>query len=180
MVLEYDAVPEIKVIGKVNHGSYVNMHDISKRIYSPDGISATIHTSGGGNLEPLVLVEDSRIKPKGRIRKYTELETWRIMDIPDEHFNKAKNVLNENFYNGKNRSSSQLRKQAGNGIAIGVLEHIFRQMLPAKTHYIKCGKQVFELSELAEKCNLPYNLVERRYNLGWSAGEIIMGIKCLD
>lgn len=40
-------------------GKYENMHDISRRVYSADGIAPTMHTCGGGNLEPKI-VEPNR------------------------------------------------------------------------------------------------------------------------
>ena len=35
----------------------LKINDIARRVYSPDGISPTIHTCGGGNTEPKILVE---------------------------------------------------------------------------------------------------------------------------
>jgi len=117
-------LPEIQVVGRVNHGAYANLHDIARRVYSENGISPTMHTCGGGNLEPLVYIEAEQ-----RIRKITERESWRLMGISDEDYDKAKSALNQTYYNGRDRSSSQLRKQSGNGLCISVLAEIFRQML---------------------------------------------------
>lgn len=64
-----------------------------------------------------------------RIRKLTPLEAWRLMGFDDEDFEKAKNALNEKFYKGKDKSSSQLYKQAGNSIVVNVLEKIFKNLL---------------------------------------------------
>ena len=47
-----------------------------------------------------------------RIRKLTPKECWRLMGFDDEDFEKARNALNEKFYKGKDKSSSQLYKQA--------------------------------------------------------------------
>ena len=52
---------------------------------------------------------------KYRIRRLTPRETWRLMDFTDEQFDKAKNA---------GLSNSQLYKQAGNSIVVGVLEQI--------------------------------------------------------
>lgn len=38
----------------------INGYDILKRVYSPDGIAPTIHTCGGGNTEPKVLIEEAK------------------------------------------------------------------------------------------------------------------------
>jgi len=42
-------------IGKLTNGVYAKMHDSSRRVYSTDGLSPTINTVGGGNLEPKIL-----------------------------------------------------------------------------------------------------------------------------
>lgn len=62
---------------------------------------------------------DNFIKINGNIRKLTPLECWRLMGIKYKYFDKVKNHLSE----------TQLYKQAGNGIVIDVLEHIFKQMI---------------------------------------------------
>lgn len=54
-----------------------------------------------------------------RIRKLTPKECWRLMDFDDEDYEKAAEVV----------SDTQLYKQAGNSIVVGVLEAIFREML---------------------------------------------------
>lgn len=43
------------VAGILSDEHYIRMHDLSRRVYSPDGIAPTIHTSGGGNQEPKVI-----------------------------------------------------------------------------------------------------------------------------
>lgn len=52
-----------------------------------------------------------------RIRKLTPREAFRLMDISDSDFNKAK---------ASGMSDTQLYKQAGNGIVVSVVEHILR------------------------------------------------------
>ena len=52
------------------------------------------------------------------------------MGFDDEDFYKTKKLLNKTFYNGKDRSNSQLYKQAGNSICVPVLEKIFKNLLP--------------------------------------------------
>jgi DNA (cytosine-5)-methyltransferase 1 len=52
------------------------------------------------------------LKENFRIRKLTAKETWRLMSFADEDFEKAKNALNNTYYKGKDKSSSQLYKQA--------------------------------------------------------------------
>lgn len=58
------------------------------------------------------------MKNELRIRKLTPKECWRLMDFDDECYEKASKV----------NSSTQLYKQAGNSIVVGVLEAIFREL----------------------------------------------------
>ena len=64
----------------------------------------------------------------GRIRKITPKESFRLMGFKDESFERARKALNDTYYNGKDRSGSQLYKQAGNSIAVPVLRGIFRNL----------------------------------------------------
>lgn len=79
------------------------------------------NNGGGGNSQPKIMEEkqNSKVKPKCRIRKLTPRECWRLMGFSDEDFDRAKKV----------NSDSQLYKQAGNSIVVPVLEEIFRRML---------------------------------------------------
>lgn len=54
-----------------------------------------------------------------RVRKLTPLETWRLMGVSDEDFNKAK---------ASGVSNAQLYKQAGNAIVVDVLYHILKNL----------------------------------------------------
>lgn len=51
----------LRCIGRVDA---INGHDILKRVYSPDGISPTLSTMGGGNQEPKIVV--SRVRREGQ------------------------------------------------------------------------------------------------------------------
>lgn len=64
-----------------------------------------------------------------RIRKITPKESFRLTGFSDESFDKARTALNATYYNGKDRSGSQLYKQAGNSIGVPVLREIFRNLL---------------------------------------------------
>lgn len=116
--------------------------DQIKRVYSPEGLSPTLTTMGGGNTEPKIKVignympsnhnasrvvdvnglaptlttQEEKIITNYRIRKLTPLECWRLMSFDDEDFYKAQSTGNSN---------SQLYKQAGNSIVVKVLEKIF-------------------------------------------------------
>ena len=63
-----------------------------------------------------------------RIRRLTPFECWRLMGFSDEAYHKARNALNNKFYKGKDRASSQRYKQAGNSIVVNVLEAIFKNL----------------------------------------------------
>ena len=69
--------------------------------------------------------------PKYKVRKLTQTECWRLMGFEDQDFEKAKSAMNENIYNGKDRSGSQLYKQAGNSIVVDVLSAIMRNLYTA-------------------------------------------------
>ena len=53
------------------------------------------------------------------------------MGFSDEDFEKARKALNDKFYKGKDKSSSQLYKQAGNSIVTDVLFYIFLELYKA-------------------------------------------------
>lgn len=103
------------------------------RVYDPNGISPTLSCMGGGNLEPHIIIYNdysrrgvsdvsiSKTSEKFRVRKLTPKECWRLMGFEDKDFENARNRMNENLYNGNDRSSSQLYKQAGNSIVVDVL-----------------------------------------------------------
>lgn len=62
------------------------------------------------------------------VRKLIPLEYWRLMDFDDEDFERARAAMNDLFYNGADKSSSQLYKQAGNSIVVAVLEKDIEQL----------------------------------------------------
>lgn len=53
------------------------------------------------------------------------------MGFTDEDFQKAQTALNHQFYGGRDRSGTQLYKQAGNSIVVDVLSAIFRNLYDA-------------------------------------------------
>lgn len=62
------------------------------------------------------------------IRKLTPLECWRLMGFDDTDYYKAKTRLEEVFYNNKDKSDTQMYRQAGNSIVVPVLESIFSNL----------------------------------------------------
>lgn len=100
------------------------------RVYDQEGLSPSLTTMGGGNLEPHIPIKNATKQgyieaTDGdgvdllRIRKLTPKECWRLMGFSDEDFRKAESVC----------SNSQLYKQAGNSIVVDVLEAIFKELL---------------------------------------------------
>ena len=64
--------PKCVEVGNLTGGKWDKMHDVSRRVYSEDGIAPTIHTCGGGNTEPKVAEPtpiDYRYDEGVRIRK---------------------------------------------------------------------------------------------------------------
>lgn len=90
----------------------INTFDVGKRVYSPDGLCATITSCGGG-------YQGVRILDKSKVRKITPREAWRLMGFSDEDFDKARPL----------NSDSQLYRQAGNSIVVPVLEGILKNLL---------------------------------------------------
>ena len=133
----------------VHIGQLEGAFEMANRVYSPDGLCPTIRTMQGGGLEPKI-VEDFyknreareyegvaptlRSERQGlkvvdrRVRKLTARECWRLMGFTDEDFDRASKALNDTFYNGKDKSSSQLYKQAGNSIVVDNLTAIFKNL----------------------------------------------------
>jgi DNA (cytosine-5)-methyltransferase 1 len=70
-----------------------------------------------------------------RIRKLTPTECYKLMGFTAEDCLKVKNGLNETFYKGKDKSSAQLYKQAGNSIVVNVLEEIFKSLGETYTEF---------------------------------------------
>lgn len=86
------------------------------RIYDTKGISPSLNTCGGGNLEPHIIDEhDVKLK----IRKLTPKECFRLMGFSDDDID----ILIENGI-----SNTQLYKMAGNSIVVDVTEEIFCQI----------------------------------------------------
>lgn len=50
------------------------------------------------------------------------------MGFSDKNYWKARKALEDTYYNGRDRSNSQMYKQAGNSIVVDVLEHIFENL----------------------------------------------------
>lgn len=63
-----------------------------------------------------------------RVRRITPKECWRLMGFDDQDFENARAAMNQHLFKGKDRSGSQLYKQAGNSIVVSVLEQIMNNL----------------------------------------------------
>ncbi len=70
------------------------------------------------------------------VRKLTPKECWRLFGFTDNQFEAAKKALEEKHYNGRNKASSQLYKQAGNTIVIPVLAAVLQSIKGIKNKEI--------------------------------------------
>lgn len=81
------------------------------RVYSVEGISPTLNTMQGGNMQP-------KISDGVRIRKLTPKECFRLQGFPDDYYERAAAV----------NSDSQLYKQAGNSVTVNVIYEIAKRL----------------------------------------------------
>ena len=56
----------LKVIGRMNH-NMDHTHEAQNRVYDISGLSPTINTCGGGNLQPMIMIKDLTNKPNSEI-----------------------------------------------------------------------------------------------------------------
>lgn len=92
-VLIGEKMEEIKCkqVGILEGGKWDKMHDIAKRVYNANGLSPTLHTCGGGNLEPKILEEptESFFKQALDTAKSNECEVGDTIDAFNERINKS-------------------------------------------------------------------------------------------
>jgi site-specific DNA-cytosine methylase len=70
----WDLVADTKCeqAGILAGGKWDKMHDVSRRVYSEDGIAPTLHTCGGGNTEPKVIAGVGEKKSNGGTQWYQQ------------------------------------------------------------------------------------------------------------
>lgn len=102
----------------------------SGEVYGVDGLSPTLNTMQGGGLQPHIIGKNNN--EQYFIRKLMPLECWKLMGFDDEDYWKARTRLEKVFYKGKDRSNSQMYKQAGNSIVVNVIEQIYQEMRKAR------------------------------------------------
>ena len=72
-IKNFDSITAVnKEYSMINGGTIGKMHDVSRRVYSDDGISPTIHTCGGGNTEPKVIAGIGEKKSNGGTQWYQQ------------------------------------------------------------------------------------------------------------
>lgn len=87
------------------------------QVFDKDGLTETLDTGQGGGRGHYTMVKFG--DQPFRIRKLTPLECFRLQGFPDDLFYKAQEV----------NSNSQLYKQAGNSVAVNVIENIARKLV---------------------------------------------------
>lgn len=141
---------ELQFVGGIGNGKGISRnYPQGNRVYDTNGIacSQTANSGGLGGKTGLYIESDSDVhklvggieedsgsnssfyKVDYKIRKLTPKECWRLMGFTDEDFHKAKSTLNNTYYKGKDRSDSQLYKQAGNSIVVNVAEALLHSLL---------------------------------------------------
>ncbi len=128
-------------IGNITNGGSWNSPQHG-RVYSVKGVSPTLRACSGGDLEPKILqtkrgfnkgniyditptvssssfIENNFLIKNYRIRKLTERECFRLMDVADDDIDKIQKT---------GISRTQQYKMAGNSIVVSCLYHIFDKM----------------------------------------------------
>ncbi len=103
-------------IGKINNP---NMLQMNQRVFSELGASPTLVT-GSDSIPKIV---------QCRVRRLTPLECWRATGFTDQDYYNVKRALENKFYNGKDKSDTQMYKMAGNSIVVNVMENVFKELL---------------------------------------------------
>ena len=105
-----------------------HLYDIVKnptagRVYGIDGVYPALLASIGGGTK---MIKDNRMsekKLKVRIRKLTETEVFRLMDVDEKYIERMKN---------SGVSRTKLYFAAGNSIVVSCMEHIFENLFYPK------------------------------------------------
>lgn len=106
----YVVEPRCHVVAKLD---IPGKHESCCRVHGIDGIAPTQNCCEGGGLETKIM------EPSYRIRKLTERECFRLMDVPEEYIDRIQ---------AAGISRSQQYKMAGNSIVVACLYYIFDKM----------------------------------------------------
>lgn len=85
-------------VGMLSGGKWDKLHEQSRRIYSPDGLAPTIHTCGGGNLEPKIIEQIAYDEQNGYLRQDGTVGTLTTDGSSPKHNNRIVEIVavNEN------------------------------------------------------------------------------------
>lgn len=119
--------PSPELVGGIGEINFGKQYRQGNRVYDADKtvmclLSQPVGNTGGNSYLCNI---------NYRVRKLIPLECFRLMGFEDKDFYVAQKGLNETFYKGKDRSSSQLYKMAGNSIVVDVLYHIYLELYKA-------------------------------------------------
>lgn len=79
-------------VGNMSGGKWDNLYESARRVYSEDGVSPTIHTCGGGNIEPKVQqLITHNISQQVKVRKFN-VDKEKLCKCLREHKNNLTNI----------------------------------------------------------------------------------------
>ncbi|MCD3211833.1 DNA cytosine methyltransferase [Clostridium botulinum C/D] len=93
--------------------------DMNNRVFSPLGAVPTI-TTNSDSIPKIV---------ECRVRKLTPRECWLAQGFTNDDYTKVKQALENKFYNGGDRATTQLYKMAGNSISVPVAGEIIYNLI---------------------------------------------------
>ncbi|MCD8204611.1 MAG: DNA cytosine methyltransferase [Coprobacillus sp.] len=105
--------PQVEEVGNLYKGQTAWESNQRGRIYDANGLSPTLNTHTGGGFEPKFM------EGHYRIRKLTEWECFRLMDVDEKDIDTIQ---------ASGVSRTQQYKMAGNSIVVSCLYHLFRKM----------------------------------------------------
>lgn len=147
-----ESMEEIKCeqVSILSGGKWDKLHDISRRVYSADGLTPTVHTMGGGQqelkiIEPIAYDEQNGyIRQDGCVGTLTtdnsspkhnnriiepRIENYRIRKLTERECFRLQGVKEEDFERvAKNQSTSSLCHLAGDSICCTCLMAIFGEL----------------------------------------------------
>lgn len=104
---------ELIRVGNIsNNKGVINEGHSNTRVYSAYGYCPTLNSMNGGDRQPKIMTE-------GVVRRMSPIECWRVMGYYDTDFKKAQKYIPAN----------KLYERAGRGIAVPMLEEIFKNLL---------------------------------------------------
>lgn len=95
-----------EMVGMLDNNGYEKMHDISRRVYSGDGVAPTLHTCGGGNLEPKIIEQIALDEQNGRLRKDGTVGTLTTDGSSPKHNNRIVEVIVAGNYSPSGHSAA--------------------------------------------------------------------------